>query len=247
MATTPSLPTPEAQGSISPIGRIIGALFSPKRTFADIAARPSWIAPIALLTLLSLGVSALLVQKMDWRNFMEQQLAKNPRTEQMPAEQKARIIETQSKYAPAFTYAFGLCGPILGTLVITLIYWAAFNLFSGAGLKYGTAFGITAHAFLPSVLSSILALVTVLLKARGEIDPEHLLASSVGAFLSDGAPRWLESLGASLELFWIWCLVLLAVGFSAANPKKIKFGSAFGTVFGLWLLWVLAKVGWAAF
>lgn len=247
MATTTSLmPAPEAPASISPIGRIIGALFSPKKTFADVAAHPSWIAPMLLLTLLSLGVSALLVQKVDWHNFMEQQLNKNPRTEQLPADQKEKIIEAQSKYAPAFTYVLGACGPILGTLVITLVYWGAFNLFSGAGLKYGTAFGITSHAFMPASISSVLAIVTIFLKARGDVDPEHLLASALSAFLPENAPKWLNSLGNSLELFWLWCLVLLVIGFSAANPKKIKTGAAFGTVFGLWILWVLIKVGWAA-
>ncbi len=250
MVTTPvAAPgsAPEPSGPESAFSRIIGAFLSPKSTFARIAARPTWIAPMALLTVLSIGVTTLLVQKMDWRSFMEQKLAKNPRTEQMPAEQKERIIESQSKYAPAFSYGIGVCGPILGTLVIALIYFGAFNLFSGAGLKYGTSFGITAHAFLPATLSSILAIVTLFFKARGDIDPEHLLASSAAAILPDGSPHWLEVLGNSLELFWIWCLVLLAIGFAAANPKKIKPGTAFGTVFGLWVLWVLIKVAWAAF
>ncbi len=247
MATSSSpLPAPDSQPPVNHFGRIFGALFSPKATFAEVARRPSWIGPMILLTLLSIGVGTLLAQKMDWRSFFEQQNAKNSRIEQMSPEQKEQVINSQLKYAPAFSYGFGVLGPILGTLLIALVYWGAFNLFTGAGLKYGAAFGITAHAFVPSVISSVLALVTLVLKARGDIDPEHLLASSVGAFLPESAPRWLESLGASLELFWIWCLVLLAIGFSEANPKKIKSGSAIGTVFGLWLLWVLMKVGWAA-
>jgi Yip1 domain len=247
MATpSSSMPAPEAPASIGPVGRIIGALFSPKKTFADIAQKPSWLGPMVLLTVLSLGVSALLAQKVDWHSFMERQLSKNPRIEQMPADQKERIIESQAKYAPAFSYAIGLLGPILGTLLIGFIYWGAFNLFSGAGLKYGTAFGITSHAFVPSAIASVLALVTILLKARGDVDPENLLASSLSAFLPENASKWLHSLGKSIEVFWIWCLILLAIGFAAANPKKIKSGNAFGIVFGLWALWVLIKVAWAA-
>lgn len=246
MATTASMPEPEPQVSMSTVGRLTGALFSPKATFTDIAARPNWLGPMVLLTVLSIGVSALLAQKMDWRNFFEQQNAKNSRMEQMPPDQKEKVLESQLKYAPAFTYGIGLLGPLLGTLVIALVYWGAFNLFTGAGLKYDAAFGITAHAFVPSALASVLAIVTVLLKPRGDIDPEHLLASSVGAFLPESAPRWLTSLSTSLEFFWIWCMVLLAVGFSAANPKKIEPGTAFRTVFGLWLLWAVVKAGWAA-
>ncbi|OLC88693.1 MAG: hypothetical protein AUH88_00510 [Acidobacteria bacterium 13_1_40CM_4_61_5] len=70
--------------------------------------------------------------------------------------------------------------------------------------------------------------------------------SNVAAFLADDAPKWLSTLGQSLDLFWIWCLALVAIGFAAASPKKIKTGSALGTVFGIWLIWVLARVGWAA-
>lgn len=48
------------------------------------------------------------------------------------------------------------------------------------------------------------------------------------------------------DIFWIWALVLLAVGFAAANPKKISTGKGVGTVFAIWAVWLLAKVGWAA-
>ena len=100
---------------------------------------------------------------------------------------------------------------------------------------------------MPLIISCVLAIVILLIKPRGDVDPEHFLASSVSGFLPDGAPHWLEALGQSLELFWIWSLALVAIGFSAANPKKIKSGSAFLTVFGIWGVWVLGKVAWAMF
>jgi hypothetical protein len=41
-------------------------------------------------------------------------------------------------------------------------------------------------------------------------------------------------------------MALLAIGFAAANPKKISKGGAFGVVLGVWAVWVLVKVCWAA-
>lgn len=131
-------------------------------------------------------------------------------------------------------------------LVLALIYWGAFNLFTGAELKFGTSFSITAHAFVPTAVASVLGIITLLLKSRGDVDPEHFLASNVGIFLPEGTAHWLEVLGQSLDVFWIWCVVLLAIGFAAANPRKIKAGLAYGTVFGIWFVYVLAKVAWAA-
>jgi Yip1 domain len=140
----------------------------------------------------------------------------------------------------------GVVAVPLSALIFALIYWGAFNLFRGAGLGYGAAFGITTHAFLPTAVSSILALIILPLKSYGDVDPESVVATSLKAFLPDDAPKSLAALGTSLELFWIWVLVLVAIGFAAARPKKMKLGPSFGIVFGLWAVWVLAKVAWTS-
>ena len=38
----------------------------------------------------------------------------------------------------------------------------------------------------------------------------------------------------------------MAIGFSAADPKKISFGKALGTIVGVWLIYVVIKVGLTA-
>jgi Yip1 domain len=246
MSTIPA-PTPEGQPGIGALARITGVIVSPKATFTDIARWPTWVAPFVTLCLLSVVVSGLLAQKTDWRSFFERQMSKNSRMDQMPQDQKDRMLESQVKYAPKFAYVIGVVGTVIFVMVVTLVYWGAFNLFTGAGLRFKTAFGIVSHAFVPLIISSVLAIVILLIKQRGDVDPEHFLASSLSAFLPDNAPKWLEALGQSLELFWIWTMALVAIGFSAANPKKIKPGSAFLTVYGIWIVWVLCKVVWAMF
>ena len=157
------------------------------------------------------------------------------------------MVENQVKYAPKFSFAIGLVGAAISILLMALVYWGVFSLFTSGAINFGTSFGITSHAFVPSIIGSLLAIVILLIKARGDVDPEHFLASSVAAFLPEVAPNWLQALGQSLELFWIWGLALIALGFSAANPKKIKTGMALLTVFGIWGIWVLGKVAWAMF
>ncbi len=73
--TTTSLPDPQAPPPVSAMARITGVLFSPSKTFADIARRPSWVAPFLLLIALSLGISVLIGQKTDWRSFFERQMS----------------------------------------------------------------------------------------------------------------------------------------------------------------------------
>lgn len=245
MATMPAV-APEPQVPINHFGRIIGVFVSPRKTFAEIARRPSWIAPLLLMAVIGIFVAGLMNQKMNWGSFIRQKAEQNSRFAQLSDEQKDRALGTQVKYAPVFSYAIGGLGSVLAVLCFALIYWGAFNLFCGAGLNFERSFGIASHGYLPSVLAGILILSTLPFKAYGELDPEHMLASNPGAFLGSDSPKWLQTLGMSLDIFWIWILVLFAIGYSAANPKKIKTSTAFGIVFGLWLVWVLGKVAWAA-
>jgi hypothetical protein len=245
MATT-SVSAPEAQPRINPFGRIIGVFTSPKQTFASIAERPSWVAPMLLMMVLATAVGAMLNTKMNWGEYIRHKAEENARFAQMSEEQKDQAVAGQVKFWTNFSYGVGVVAVPVSTLIFALIYFGAFNLFRGAGVRYGQAFAITTHAFLPTAISSILALIILPLKSYGDVDPENVVATSLKAYLPESAPKPLLALGSSLELFFIWCLVLVAIGFAAANPKKVKLGASFGIVFGLWAVWVLAKVAWAA-
>jgi Yip1 domain len=250
MSTNPSA-VPESQPTNQPetgaLARMTGVIVTPTRTFAEIAQRPTWVVPFLTLCVLSVIVSGLIAQKTDWRGFFERQMSKNARLDQMPQDQKDRVLENQVKYAPKVAFAFGVVVTPVFVLLMTLVYWGAFNLFNGAGLTFKTAFGVVSHSFVPLIISCLLAIIILLIKPRGDVDPDHFLASNLAAFLPDDAPKWLEALGKSLELFWIWAMALVVTGFSAANRKKIKPTGAFLTVFGLWAVWVLGKVAWAMF
>jgi hypothetical protein len=131
-------------------------------------------------------------------------------------------------------------------LILALVFLGAFNLFKGAGVNFSTAFGICSHALVPIILGTILSTLVIVLKNTGDLNPERLAVASLAAYLASDAPHWMVVLGNSLDLIWVWCLILIAIGFAAANPRKITKGSAFGVVFGLWLLYVAVRVGIAA-
>jgi hypothetical protein len=48
----------------------------------------------------------------------------------------------------------------------------------------------------------------------------------------------------SLDAFAIWVIVLMAIGFAAASPKKVSFAKGLTIVAAVWALWVLIHVGW---
>ena len=113
MATTP-VPMPDAPAAtVSPLGRVFGVLFSPKSTFEDIVRKPSWLLPIVLATILSLLASFAINQRINWRDFMNQQIEKSPRAAQLSSEQKQQQIEAGAKFAPISAYAVAAYGTTL--------------------------------------------------------------------------------------------------------------------------------------
>src|SRR5256886_12154585 len=233
VATTP-VPAPEAQASISPFGRIVGIFFSAGKTFEDIVRKPGWVLPLVLTTILSIGVSFAINQRINWREFMSQQIEKNPRAAQMSAEQKQQQIEGGAKFSPPFTYAIGLLGPILAVLIIGLVMWGAYSLIGGASTNFATAFSITSHAFLTGLVSSPLFILVLYLKPYGTADLENPVAANLAALLPDESAKWLVALCKSFCLFTFLTPILLALRVSALNPKKIKSAQTFTHSLSVW-------------
>ena len=242
MATAP-IPAREPQAAISPFGRIVGVLFSPKATFADIVRKPSWLLPVAIMIVLGILTAISLNQRMNWRDYVSQQIEKSPRASQLTPEQKQQQIEAGAKIAPISTYISVPLVPIVGLLVVTLVMWGAYNLLGGANTDFKTSLGIVSHAFVPSYIASLLFLVVVFLKPVGSVDLENPVATNVAAFLPEGVPKWLDVLCKNVDVFVIWYLLLIAIGFAATNPKKLKGGKSFTIAFTVMAVYVVLRMG----
>ena len=243
---SPVTPSPEAAPSVSSVGRIFGAIFNPKPTFESVAQRPTWVLPLVLLTLISLAMDIVLVNKVDWRSFAQELLEKSGRTNTIPPDKLDQAI-TQTATGQKYSYCIrGVLGDTTLAALLAGLYLAAFNLTAGAGLKFKTAFSIVVYTLVPLGIKEILGIIILLLKDPSTINPLNIVASNVGAFVGTDAPTWLLSLGISIDIFTYWGMALAVIGFCAANPKKIKMGTAIGVVVGLYLFFVIVGVGLAA-
>jgi hypothetical protein len=247
MATTTAVSpdAPEPQPQMSAISRVFGVLFSPQKTFEDIVRKPGWLVPITLLTVLSMAVSFGLNQRMNWREFISQQIEKSPQGAQLSADQKEQRIEAGAKFAPISTYVFGTLGPLIIALIFALVMWGAYSLIGGASTNFGTAMAITAHAFMTGLISSPLFLLVIFLKAPGTIDLDNPVATNLAAFLPDDSAKWLVALLKSFDVFTFWTLILIAIGFAVTSPKKLKGSKPYVIAFGVWAAYVVCRVGFA--
>ena len=243
MATSPvPASTPEVQALVSPVGRIVGVLFSPKATFEDIVRKPSWLLPTAILCLMALAAGVGLNQKVNWREVVSQQMEKSSQTAQLSEEDKEKRIEAGAKIAPIFSY-IGVPLTILLVLVVALVMLGTYNVMAGVNPGYATALGIVSHAYVPLVVANLLFLVVLFLKPEGTLDINNPVATNVAALLPEDAAKWLDALCKNMDIFIIWILVLIAMGFAAANPKKLKGGKPYGIVFGVFAVYVVLRVG----
>ena len=248
-ATSPA-PSSGSGGSDSSFGRIFGVLFSPKPTFESIVKKPSWILPLILIVVVSVGVIFTFGQRVGWRNFMIRQDQQNSRTqkqmESMTEEQRENLINTQTKVAPIFAYVAVVVGPFIAAVLVAAVLMLAFNLMYGTKIGFVPSLAIVSYSWVPGLIGALLGILIIFLKDPSTVDLEHLVASNGGAFLGDDSPKWMVTLLTAFDLFVFWNMILMAFGYSAADPKKISFGKALGTVVGVWLIYIIVKVGLVA-
>jgi hypothetical protein len=235
----------ENPAPVNHFARLTGVFFSPKEAFADIAARPTWIVPTVVLVLFTLIACVALNQRMDWRQFMTQQIEHDSRAADLSAEQKEQRIEAGAKYAPIFTYVFGIPAPLVLVLLAAAVLLGIYNLAAGADLNYSTSLGIVSHAYLPTIASTVIFLLVLFLKPPGTFNLDNPVATNLGVLVPEDAPKWLMKLGMSFDIFSFWILILIALGFAAARPKKLPFSKSLTIAVVSWAIFVLVRVGWA--
>lgn len=227
---------------VSAFQRIVGTFFSPVRTLQSIAARPGYILPLALWIAASLLVSAFMLPRMDYEGMTRSRLEKSGQT--LSEDRIQAQVAMQKRIAPKITLAIGALAPILITLLVTLVYWAAFKAF-GWDFTFPQGVGVTAHAFLPGVLGALILLPV--LASKDLIDPQNmsdLLRSNLGFLIERKSAPAVHSLLGSLDLFAIWSMILLTIGYASA--ARVSRKAAGGVVVALWALYVLGKAGLAA-
>ena len=245
--TTAAVPqTPQSMGVFA---RIFGVLFNPRPTFEDIACKPGWLVPLLVVIVVGIALGAVIAQRADWTAVSQQQIARShflsQRIEQLPPDQKAAVYHRQALSGKIGAYAAPVVFPILLALILGAIYMGLFNA-AGAGVSFFKSFSFVSYALLPLAVKSLLGIPVVMTKDPAAIDPQNFLASNLGALLPSDTALWKIALASSIDIFVLWSVVLVAVAFSAANPKKISFGKALGIAFSVFVFFTLVATGIAA-
>lgn len=229
------MPAEAAQPGLSGLQRVINTFVAPSKTFEDIRRNHSWWMPWLLLSIASLIFGFVRFEKLDARHIFEQRIEQSTsaqqRMEQLPPDQRERIINVQAK-GIQITFFLGPIGFLLGGLLVAAIFLGVFSFGFAAEIPFQRYLAIAFYAFLPVVISTLLTALSVWLNSDpssyNEFNP---LASNPAYFMNRSEHKFLYGIAGGLDIFSIWVLVLLGLGIAKNSARKMSASTAIITVF----------------
>lgn len=254
MSTPPPMtaPVPPAsqplQPGLSEPARLINTFIAPRKTFEDLKVNSRWWVPFVLSAVITLGFGVIAGQKIDFVRFVEQQIERSPkaqkRLEQATPEQREQGIAIQAKITKISFYAYFVV-IFIGGLIFAAILMAIFNFMLGAEVPFGRSLAVVFYSFFPWNLATILLGVSLLVSADpNTIDFNNPMPTNPAFFLDPTGNKLIYGLLQGVEIFRIWAVVLLGLGFAAASSnRKPSTKTAITTTFVIYGILVLIGIG----
>jgi len=251
MSTAVTMPPVEEPPSKSFLQRFIGVFVSPGETFADIVRKPDWIAPLVVLVLATVAMMETMLAKIGAAAIVRNAIAQSKQGGQMSADQIQQAVEKGAGITAIVMHVTGVVVVPIVLLIIAGIGMLIVSGIFGGSVKFKTALSVTAYANLVSILGALMGIALILFGDPEHFNPQSPLPTNLGFFLdAQTTSKPLMAIANSLDVFTLWFMALLGVGFakagsSEADRRTLKPMSVFLTFFGLWLILVLIKMGWA--
>jgi Yip1 domain len=241
MSVTAAPPSPtQPPTNDTTIGRLIGAFITPKKTFTSIAARPTWFLPLIVLAVFATGVMAYFTSHVGWHYQVQRNIEQNQRLqkvlENMSPEEREQNIAAQEKSSRIGGYFFTSVGVFIFAAIDAGVLILAFMIAAGVKPSFKQSLGIISHAWLPGIISGLLGIVVIFLKDPATVDINNLVATSVSAYMPEGTSIALKFFLSTFDLFTFWKIALMALGFTAVDPKKLSFGKSYAIIFAIYFL-----------
>jgi hypothetical protein len=223
------------------LSRLFTVLRSPTRAFTEMTseARPNWLMPMLVLSL----TAALVVIVSGYMNSQAAMMSEVPLPPDWqywsPDMQDDYMQAQQTTQSPVVMYIFPLVGALIalwvGWVLVAGLLHLGSTLLGGRG-SMQSALNIVAWASLPFALRDVLRFIFMLSVGHAIVSP-GLSGFASNAFLSQVLAR--------VDLFWIWHVVLLVIGFAIADG--LPRSKAFVGVATVLLLILAAQAGLGSF
>ena len=247
MSNTEVQPVTEPAVGLTQWQRVVNTFTAPSKTFEDIKnGNRSWWLPLIIFTIFAYLLFAVVVTRIGIQQVVDNQIHLSPANEERLAQATPEQREMSNKFSVGFTEAAFLANPVFvigGVALMALVIWGTINFAFGGRATFGGMFAMWMYATLPSIIKSILGMITILAGMAPEsFNVKNMAPTNLGAFLDPmETNKALYALASSVDVVTIWTLILLGIGTSIiAGTKR---GSGYIAVFGWWIIIVLVGAG----
>lgn len=218
---------PEATNPKNFFSRLGGVYFSPGETFREIGRAPRAWMPLLALLILGTVSGYFMSTKIDIAAMQEAQLEQAVADGKMTQEQADNALAMTAKASGVMiTVASGI-----GSLFFVFVIAGFFKLISAliaAENSFNGVLSVTAYAILAvTIVQTVLLIIILSIKDPMDFTATNasaILASNLGAVMSalfgeDALPKFLMRLAGWVDIFAIWIIALLSIGYAAVSVK----------------------------
>jgi hypothetical protein len=224
--------------------RLMGVFISPGETFADVARKPGFWAPLITLVVAAVAVTETMLWKIGMERIVRTQIEQSNRASSMSPEQIDQAVRQGAKFGAIIAHIAGLLRVPIVLLILAGLGILVVNLIFGARTNFKTVFSLVSYANLVSLLGSLMAIAVIFFGDPEQFNSGNPVPSNVGFFLRPTqVSKPLYAVASSADFLTVWMVILLGVGLSKGTAGKVKPTSIILVFVGLWILWILAKVG----
>ena len=209
--------------------RIFGVLTSPRATYADVAAHPRWLGVLLVVLVTTLASSSwLLSTPVGQRAVVDQQLQTLEGFGRTVTDEQYQQMERMAPYSIYFAAAGQIIFLPIFTLAIAGIAIAIFNGALGGNATFRQVFAVVAFS---GVVMALRALFSTPLNYVRESLSSPTTLTALLPFFEDNT--FAARLLGSIDLFFIWWVVNLAIGFGVLYKRRTApIATSFLVVYG---------------
>ncbi|GEM_PF-1007914 len=206
-----------------------GIYYQPTKVFEGMKDRPQWLAPLVIGALVTALVTVIILRPI----VFPEQIARINANPDIPEEAKARAVEQMEGGLP---FALGVTAAAVtqpvGLLLVTLVFWGLFAMLGGRATFAGM-FAASAWAGMIAIPGSLVKVP--LMFAQETVKVQTSLALILPPEMEE---RFVFRLLAQADVFTLWSLYVMAVGFAVFTGVARK--KSLTAVYGAWGIWALA-------
>jgi hypothetical protein len=221
--------------------RLQAILFRPRRAFQEMTSesRATWLTPMLVLTTTAV-LAVLVAGYLRTHATMTGEIQLPPDWQYWSPDMQNNYMQAQqATQGPVFMYVMPLIGSLtglwLGWLLLGALLHFGSTLLGGRG-SMQSALNIVAWASLPFAMRDLLRMVFMLITGHTIVSPGLSGFATTSGFLTQLLTR--------IDIFLIWHMLLLVLGFALAD--SLPRGKAAAGVIVVMLLVLLARAGLGA-